>query len=133
MICTTTSAVTPVLHGAALRPGTHINLVGSAVATSAEADSEVVRRSRFFVDARAAALAAAGELLDAIAAGVVDEGHIAGEIGDVLLGRVTGRRSREEITVYKSLGVTAQDLVAAHAVWRAAVARGAGTEIDLAA
>lgn len=133
VICTTTSAVTPVLRGAALRPGTHINLVGSAVATSAEADSEVVRRSRFFVDARPAALAAAGELLDAITAGIVDESHIAGEIGEVLLGSVAGRQSTDEITVYKSLGVTAQDLVAAHAVWRAAVATGAGIEIDLAA
>ncbi len=133
VICTTTSAVTPILRGAALRPGTHVNLVGSAVATSAEADSEVVRRSRFFVDARPAALAAAGELLDAVAAGVVDESHIAGEIGEVLLGRVAGRQSPDQITVYKSLGVTAQDLVAAHAVWRAAVASGAGIEIDLAA
>lgn len=133
VICTTTSAVTPVLHGAALRTGVHVNLVGSAVASSAEADGEVVRRSRFFVDARAAARAAAGELLDAIAAGVVDENHIAGEIGEVLLGRVSGRQSPDQITVYKSLGVTAQDLVAAHAVWRAAVASGAGIEIDLTA
>jgi ornithine cyclodeaminase/alanine dehydrogenase-like protein (mu-crystallin family) len=133
VICTTTSATTPILRGVALRPGTHVNLVGSAVATSAEADSEVVRRSRFFVDARPAALAAAGELLDAIDAGVVDESHIAGEIGEVLLGNVAGRQSPDQITVYKSLGVTAQDLIAAHAVWRAAVATGAGTEIDLAA
>ncbi len=133
VICTTTSAVSPILRGAALRPGTHINLVGSAVPTSAEADSEVVRRSRFFVDARPAAMAAAGELLGAIAAGIVTEGQIAGEIGEVLLGRVAGRQSADEITVYKSLGVTAQDLVAAHAVWRGAVASGAGTEIDLAA
>ena len=133
VICTTTSATTPILHGAALRPGTHINLVGSAVATSAEADSEVVRRSRFFVDSRPAALAAAGELLDAIAAGIVDAADIAGEIGEVLLGRVAGRQSADDITVYKSLGVTAQDLLAAHAVWRAAVAAGGGTEIDLAA
>ncbi|MFZ4747726.1 MAG: ornithine cyclodeaminase family protein [Sphingomonas sp.] len=133
VICTTTSATTPILRGAALRAGTHINLVGSAVATSAEADSDIVRRSRFFVDARPAALAAAGELLDAIAAGVVGESHIAGEIGEILLGRVAGRQSADETTVYKSLGVTAQDLVAAHAVWRAAVASGAGTEIDLAA
>ena len=133
VICTTTSAVAPILHGAALRPGTHVNLVGSAVATSAEADGEVVRRSRFFVDSRAAALAAAGELLNAIASGVVDEDHIAGEIGEALLGRVAGRQSADEITVYKSLGVTAQDLVAAHAIWRGAVESGAGTEIDLAA
>jgi ornithine cyclodeaminase/alanine dehydrogenase-like protein (mu-crystallin family) len=133
VICTTTSAVTPYLHGAVLPVGVHVNLVGSALSTSAEADGDVVRRARFFVDSRAAAMAAAGEFRDAVAAGLVDEGHIAGEIGDVLLGHVAGRQAAREITVYKSLGVTAQDLVAAHAVWRAAETAGAGTVIDLAA
>ena len=127
IICTTTSATTPYLRGAALSAGVHVNLVGAAVATNSEADSEVVRRSRFFVDSRPAAMAAAGELLDAGAG----EGHIAGEIGEVLLGRCEGRRSSVEITVYKSLGLIAQDLVAAHAVWRAAEAAGAGIEVDL--
>ena len=131
VICTTTSATTPILRGAALSPGCHVNLVGAPVATSAEADGEVVRRARFFVDYRVAAMAAAGELLDAIAAGVVGEDHIAGEIGDVLLNRVAGRTSDADITVYKSLGVTAQDLVAAHAVWETAVARNVGFEVDL--
>jgi ornithine cyclodeaminase/alanine dehydrogenase-like protein (mu-crystallin family) len=125
VICTTTSSTTPVLHGATLSPGCHVNLVGAALASSAEADAEVVRRSRFFVDYRAAA----GELLDS----GLGEGHIAGEIGEVLLGRVAGRSSADDITVYKSLGVTAQDLVAAHAVWAAAVAEDIGVEIDLSA
>lgn len=131
VICTTTSSTTPILRGAWLRSGAHVNLVGAAVATSAEADVELVARARFFVDSRPAALAAAGELLYAIAKGAVDEDHIAGEIGELLTG-VPGRRADDEITVYKSLGVIAQDLVAAHAVWRAAVAEGIGTEIDLA-
>ena len=87
------------------------------------------RRSRFFVDYRTAALAAAGELIDS----GLGEGHIAGEIGEVMLGRVAGRQSDDDITVYKSLGVTAQDLVAAHAVWAAAAAAGAGIEVDLSA
>lgn len=129
VVCTTTSAIKPILHGVALSPGTHINLVGAPVASSAEADSEVVRRSRFFVDYRTAALAAAGELIDS----GLGEGHIAGEIGEVMLGRVAGRQSDDDITVYKSLGVTAQDLVAAHAVWAAAAAAGAGIEVDLSA
>lgn len=127
VICTTTSATKPYLRGAALPAGVHVNLVGAAVATSSEADRDVVARSRFFVDSRAAALAAAGELIDS----GLGEGHISGEIGEVLLGRAQGRQSVEDITVYKSLGVTAQDLVAAHAVWTAAVTAGAGIEIDL--
>lgn len=128
VICTTTSSATPVLHGAALKPGTHVNLVGAPVATSVEADGDVVRRSRFFVDYRAAALAAAGELIDS----GLGQDHIAGEIGEVLLGKVAGRRTLDEITVYKSLGVTAQDLVAAYAVWQAARAAGIGIDVDLA-
>lgn len=129
VICTTTSSTTPILHGVALSPGCHVNLVGAPTATSAEADSEVVRRSRYFVDYRAAALAAAGELIDS----GLGQRAIAGEIGEVLLGRVAGREDDTQITVYKSLGVIAQDLVAAHAVWRAADAQGVGLVVDLSA
>ncbi len=131
VICTTTGAATPILNGVTLVPGVHVNLVGSAVATSAEADGEVVRRSRFYVDSLPAALAAAGELRDAIASGMVKTNHVAGEIGHVLLGLVPGRNTPDEITVYKSLGLTAQDLIAAHAVWLAAEAQGLGVEINL--
>ncbi len=131
IICTTTSAKEPVLPGSALKPGQHINLVGAAIPTSAEVDSEAVQRSRFVVDYRPAAMAAAGELLNAIEAGVVTEGHIAGEIGEVADGKVVGRTSADEITMYKSLGVAAQDLAAAKAIWAAAEAEGAGQEVDL--
>ncbi len=131
IICTTTSAKTPVLLGADLRAGQHINLVGSAIATTAEVDDEAVVRSRFYVDYRPAALAAAGELLSAIGSGRVGPGHIVGEIGEVVGGTIAGRRSNEEITIYKSLGVASQDLAAAHAVWELAVADKAGIEADL--
>lgn len=132
IVCTTTASTTPVLRGTALSPGAHVNLVGAAVATSREADAEVVSRGRVFVDYRPAAEAAAGEIIDALAAGLVPPDHVAGEIGEVLLERVLGRRSAQEITVYKSLGVTAQDLIVAHAVWRAAEEAGIGLEVDLA-
>jgi ornithine cyclodeaminase/alanine dehydrogenase-like protein (mu-crystallin family) len=113
VICTVTSAKTPFFQGAWLSAGTHVNLVGSAVATTAEADTEVVSRSRFFVDYRPAALAAAGELLTALNEGRVTESHIAGEIGEVLSDPRGGRQAPTDITVYKSLGVTTQDLAAA--------------------
>lgn len=131
VLCTVTSAPTPILRGEWLAPGQHVNLVGSAVATTAEADGEVVRRSRFFVDYREAAMAAAGELLNAIRDGIVAAEHVRGEIGDVLLGRVAGRESAADITVYKSLGVTSQDLAAAHQVYTAAIAQGVGLDVDL--
>lgn len=131
IVCTTTPAVDPILFGAMLRPGTHVNLVGSAIPTTAEADNDLVARSEFYVDYREAALAQAGELRNAIAAGAVGPAHIRGEIGELLLGQVPGRSSADAITVYKSLGVTAQDLTAADVVFRAASAAGIGHEIAL--
>ncbi|MCU0758289.1 MAG: ornithine cyclodeaminase family protein [Steroidobacteraceae bacterium] len=131
VICTVTSAATPVLRGEWLVPGQHVNLVGSAVPTTAEADGEVVRRSRFYVDYREAAMAAAGELLAAIRDGLVTAQHVRGEIGEVLLGRVAGRESAADVTLYKSLGVTSQDLAAAHLVYETAVARGVGLDVEL--
>jgi ornithine cyclodeaminase len=133
VICTVTSAATPILKGEWITPGTHLNLVGSAVATTAEVDSDCVKRARFYVDYREAALAQAGELLNAIKSGVVTAEHIVGEIGDVLNGKVPGRRSADEITAYKSLGIAAQDLVAAEYVYHAARAAGAGVKVDLGA
>ena len=76
-------------------------------------------------------MAAAGELLDAMQAGVVSENHIAGEIGEIAAGNIAGRQSDHEITIYKSLGVAAQDLAAGHAVWAAAEAENAGQLIHL--
>jgi len=131
VVCTTTSAATPILEGAWIKPGTHLNLVGSAVATTAEVDSTCVQRSRFYVDYREAALAQAGELLNAIKAGVVTPEHIVGEIGEVLINKIPGRRTADEITVYKSLGISAQDLAAADYVYTAARAQNIGLDINL--
>ena len=129
IVCTTTSAAEPVLEGKWLAPGCHVNLVGAAIASAAEADIDVVTRSRFFVDFKASAMAQAGELLAAIKDGAVSESHIAGEIGDVLEGHVSGRRDDNEITVYKSLGVAAQDLAAAYAAFRNAERQNIGVDL----
>lgn len=131
IVCTATSAKTPVLAGSALEPGMHVNLVGSAIPATAEVDAEAVRRSRFFVDYREAAMAAAGELLQAIEAGVVTSGHVIGEIGEVLLGRAEGRQTADDITLYKSLGVASQDLGAAYAIWERAEREDVGQGFEL--
>jgi ornithine cyclodeaminase len=112
IICTVTGSPTPVLEGKWVRPGTHVNLVGSSYAVPTEVDSELVISSRFIVDSRQSALVAAAEFLIAKKAGLVDDRHIAGEIGEVLIGRVAGRTSPEQVTVYKSLGHVVQDLAA---------------------
>ena len=131
IICTTTSAREPVLLGSDLQAGQHINLVGSAIPTTSEVDHEAVRRSKYYVDYRPAAMAAAGELLKAIEAGVVTKDHIIAEIGEVAADMAGQHRQENEITCYKSLGVAAQDLAAARAVWELALKEGVGQEIDL--
>lgn len=112
IICTVTSSQNPVLLGEWVRPGTHVNVVGSSFAGPVEIDHALVRMSRYIVDSRRSALAAAAEFLRAKEAGLIDDSHIVAEIGEVLLGRIAGRRSPEEITVYKSLGHIVQDLAA---------------------
>ena len=117
IVCTLTPATEPILEGAWIAPGAHVNLVGAGHAGQAEADGDLVARARFFVDSREGVLAQGGEFLRAKAAGLVDDAHISGEIGEVLAGSVPGRLSDDEITVYKSLGHVAQDLASAWALY----------------
>ncbi len=117
IVCTVTAAAEPILKGAWVRPGTHLNLVGSSYAGPAEVDNDLVVRSRFIADSRENVLRQGAEFLRANAAGLVDDSHIVAEIGQVLAGEIEGRRSAEEITVYKSLGHVVQDLAAAWALY----------------
>jgi ornithine cyclodeaminase/alanine dehydrogenase-like protein (mu-crystallin family) len=117
IVCTVTSAAEPILKGEWVRPGTHLNLVGSSYAGPAEVDSDLVVRSRFIVDSREGVLNQGAEFLRAKAAGLIDDKHIVAEIGQVLAGEVEGRRSAAEITVYKSLGHIVQDLATAWALY----------------
>jgi ornithine cyclodeaminase/alanine dehydrogenase-like protein (mu-crystallin family) len=110
IVCTVTSASEPILKGAWVRPGTHLNLVGSSHAGPVEVDNDLVVRSRFIADSREGVLNQGAEFLRAKAAGLIGDDHIVAEIGQVLAGDVEGRRSSEEITVYKSLGHVVQDL-----------------------
>jgi ornithine cyclodeaminase len=130
VLCLVTGAAEPFFHGAWLKPGQHINLVGSSIPTTSEVDHETVTRSRVFVDYRDSALALAGELRRAIDAGLITPDHIAGEVGDVLLNKVPGRRSAEDITLFKSLGMAAEDVLAADFIYAEAERRGVGTVVD---
>jgi len=117
IVCTVTAASDPILKGAWVRPGTHLNLVGSSYAGPAEVDNDLVVRSRFIADSRAGVLQQGAEFLRAKAAGLVRDDHIVAEIGQVLAGEIEGRRTAEEITVYKSLGHVVQDLASAWALY----------------
>jgi ornithine cyclodeaminase/alanine dehydrogenase-like protein (mu-crystallin family) len=117
IICTVTSAAEPILKGAWVRPGTHLNLVGSSYDGPTEVDNDLVIRSRFIVDSREGVLNQGAEFLRAKAAGLISNDHIVAEIGQVLAGEIEGRRSPEDITVYKSLGHVVQDLATAWALY----------------
>jgi len=120
IICTVTAAREPVLKGAWVRPGAHLNLVGSSVAGPVEVDNDLVVRSRFIADSREGVLRQGAEFLRAKEAGLVGDDHIVAEIGQVLAGEVPGRRNPDEITAYKSLGHVVQDLAGAWALYAGA-------------
>ncbi len=113
VICTVTSSAEPVLLGEWLRPGTHINLVGSSMLGPVEVDTALVARARYFADYRPGVLAQSAEFAVARDAGIIDDTHLVGEIGEVLAGKVPGREDDAQITIYKSLGHVVQDLAAA--------------------
>jgi len=131
IVCTVTASPTPVLEGDWLSPGVHVNAVGASQPNARELDAEAVRRSRLFVDRRESAIHESGDLLAAMEAGVVDEGHIVGELGDLLTGAAVGRRDATDITLFESLGLAVEDLAAAHEVWRLATEQGLGTSLRL--
>jgi len=131
VICTLTSSRTPILAGNLISPGTHVNLVGSSSRVAAETDDELVVRSRFFVDFRASAMAQAGELLNAIERQRVTSEHVVGQLGDIVDGRIPGRTDRAQITVFKSLGIAAEDIALAAHVYSKAEASGIGPVFEI--
>jgi ornithine cyclodeaminase len=131
LICTTTAAREPVLEGEWIAPGAHVNAVGACIPTARELDTAAVVRARLFVDSRVSAQSEAGDFLIPRAEGALGDDHIAGELGEVVIGRLPGRRTPEEITLFKSLGLAIEDLAAAQAVYRKAVDSGGGTEVEL--
>jgi ornithine cyclodeaminase/alanine dehydrogenase-like protein (mu-crystallin family) len=131
IVCTVTASREPVLHGSWLRPGTHVNAVGASLRTARELDSAAVARARVFVDRRESAANEAGDLLIPRAEGTIGDDHVQGELGEVLLGRVEGRRSADDITLFKSLGLAVEDVASAHHIHARAQATGAGTWVEL--
>lgn len=110
IICTTTASPEPILFSGWVKQGAHINAVGSSRAGPSEIDIALVQRARYFADHRAGALSQGAEFIRAREAGLIDESHLLGEIGEVFAGRLGGRTSPDEVTLYKSLGSIVQDL-----------------------
>jgi alanine dehydrogenase len=130
IICTLTNSPTPVLSGDWLEPGQHLNVVGASVASKREIDDAAVLRAAVYCDYLPSLLAQAGEVAAMVSAGTITQAHLRGEIGAVLLNRVQGRQRPDEITLYRSLGIVAQDLAVAHHVLAGAEAAGRGTLVN---
>ena len=119
VICTVTGSSTPIVKGDWVKPGAHINLVGAHSLTTREADSALIASSALYVDSLVSAKNEAGDVMIPITEQVISEGHIIGEVGELVLGQIAGRCDSQQITVFKSLGMAAQDLFAAHYVYTA--------------
>jgi len=131
IICTVTPSLEPVLFGDTIPDGAHINAVGASQPNARELDAATVVKSRMFVDCRESALKESGDFLFARQEGEVSDKHILGEIGEILLGRVEGRKSADDITLFESLGMASEDVISAQHVYSKAVEKGMGTLIEL--
>lgn len=118
VICTCTTATQPLFNGLWLRPGVHLNLVGAFQPHTREVDDETVRRARVVVDTYEGALAEAGDLLVPINSGVIARSHIVADLHEIASGKKEGRRSPEEITLFKSVGCALEDLATAQLAYQ---------------
>jgi alanine dehydrogenase len=126
-----TSSPTPVLQNAWVADGAHVMSVGACRPDQREMDPALVARARLFVDSRAAALVESGDVVLGIREGRFPESHIGGEIGQVVLGRASGRVDASDVTIFKSLGMAVEDVVAADLVLSRAIEHGSGAELVL--
>ena len=130
IVCAATTSRVAIFEDAELMPGVHINAVGSYTPQVREIPAETVRRAVVVVDSRDAAWKEAGDLIQALEAGLIDPGHIRAELGELILGRGIGRVAETEITLFKSVGIAVQDAVAAQCALENARRVGLGTQVD---
>lgn len=131
LVVTATSATEPILRGEWLAPGAHITSVGGVLSTACELDGATMQQARIFTDRRESWVNESGNFLRAQGQGLINESHLVGEIGDLLLGKLQGRRTEQEITLFDSLGLAIEDLAAARYIYDRAIATGAGTQVEL--
>jgi alanine dehydrogenase len=128
--CATTAA-RPVFDGRHVRPGTHVDAVGAFRPATRELDTTLVRRARVFVDTYEGAWTEAGDILVPLKAGAITRRHVRGELADLVVGRKPGRRSRDEITLFKSVGFALEDTATARLAYHQAVKQRIGIEVKL--
>ena len=130
LIVTATTAVEPIVSREWISAGAHLNVVGSSTPNAREVDSETMAAASLFVDRRESTINEAGDYLFAARDGLIGPSHICAEIGEVLKGDKPGRKSPDEITLFKSLGLATWDLFAGEYVYRRAKESSVGTWIE---
>lgn len=130
IIVTATSSREPVLRREWISPGAHVNAVGSSIAAARELDGETVAAASLFVDRRESTINESGDFLFAVREGLIDHSHIRGELGELLEATAEGRKSNDEITLFKSLGLAIEDLAAAAFLYGKAQREGRGTWVE---
>ena len=130
VVCTTTTSREPVVRREWLKEGAHVNAVGSSIPTTRELDSATVADASLFVDRRESTLNEAGDYLFPAGEGAIGPEHIRAELGEVLAGSAEGRRSPDELTVFKSLGLAVEDLACAQFLLQRARELGRGSEVE---
>ena len=131
LVVTVTTAKEPILKKDWLKPGVHINAVGSHRPDLREIDGATLARAKVVVDSREAIMAECGDILLAIKEGSIAKENIHGEIGEVLAGTKPGRARADEITLYKSVGIAIQDVATANLVYHKALKQGVGTNVEI--
>lgn len=126
IIVLATASREPVVHGAWISNGAHVCAIGACRPDQREMDSELVARGRVFVDSRAGALAEAGDIILPLKEGMINDLHVAGELGEVVTGKIAGRTAPDDVTIFKSLGMAVEDVAAAHLAYVKAAERGLG-------
>ena len=119
IVCSVSRSREPIIRGEWIPEGCHVNAVGTCSPVSREADSALVARSKLYVDQIEACKAESGEYLIPLKEGLITEDHIKGSIGDLVLGKVKGRESETEITLFDSLGLAVEDVICADYLYRA--------------
>ena len=122
---------TPIFDGTKVKPGTHINGIGSHSPGARELDTAIIQRSLLIADSREACLKEAGDIMMPLEAGEITEAHIHAELGEVVAGKASGRANDEQITLFKSNGLAIQDAATAKLVFDRAREKGVGTAFDL--
>ena len=131
IICCATTSFSPVFNDRHLKPGVHINGVGSYTPEMQEVPPETVRRAALIVDSRPAALSEAGDIIQPIKDGLITEKHIQAELGEIVLGIKPGRIDADQITFFKSVGNAVQDAAAAQLALENANKMGLGQNVPL--